>query len=122
MEFTSYHTSEAGNTKEVLSNHMADSLTLPNLGFAKSLELRHQYMETQAFHDLIQESSLYNAGTSPSNASSDAGSPFPCQSSSENELSSVEATSTSSFYDDERKISDMRSTLNLSSLLSFIYS
>ena len=54
-------------------------------------------METQAFHDLIQEASLYNgSGTSHSNASSEAGSPFPCQSSSENEMSSVEAASSSS--------------------------
>ena len=68
------------------------------------MELRHQYMETQAFHDLIQEASLYNgSATSHSNASSEAGSPFPCQSSSENELSSAEATSTTSFYEDERK-------------------
>ena len=61
-------------------------------------------METQAFHDLIQEASLYNgSGTSHSNASSEAGSPFPCQSSSENEMSSAEATSTTSFYEDERR-------------------
>ena len=61
-------------------------------------------METQAFHDLIQEASLYNgSATSHSNASSEAGSPFPCQSSSENELSSAEATSTTSFYEDQRK-------------------
>ena len=54
-------------------------------------------METQAFHDLIQESSVYNSASGPchSNASSDAGSPFPCQSSSENEMSSVEAASSS---------------------------
>lgn len=101
MEFTSYHTSEAG-TNEPLNIPLVDSFTLPTAGFAKSMELRHQYMETQAFHDLIQESSLYN-GTSPSNASSEAGSPFPCQSSSENELSSVEAISTATFYDDERE-------------------
>ena len=60
-------------------------------------------METQAFHDLIQEASMYNSATaaSPSNASSEAGSPFPCQSSSENEMSSAEASSTHSFYDDD---------------------
>ena len=38
-------------------------------GLLRSLELRHQYMETQAFHDLIQEASLCNgSGTSHSTA------------------------------------------------------
>jgi len=59
-------------------------------------------METQAFHDLIQEASLCNgSGTSHSTASSEAGSPFPYHSSSENETSSAEATSTTILYSDE---------------------
>ena len=62
-------------------------------------------METQAFHDLIQEASLCNgSGTSHSTASSEAGSPFPYHSSSENEMSSAEATSTTILYSDECKI------------------
>ena len=74
-------------------------------GLLRSLELRHQYMETQAFHDLIQEASLCNgSGTSHSTASSEAGSPFPYHSSSENEMSSAEATSTTILYSDECKI------------------
>ena len=61
-------------------------------------------METQAFHDLIQEASLCNgSGTSHSTASSEAGSPFPYHSSSENEMSSAEATSTTILYSDECK-------------------
>ena len=74
-------------------------------GLLRSLELRHQYMETQAFHDLIQEASLCNGGgTSHSTASSEAGSPFPYHSSSENEMSSAEATSTTILYSDECKL------------------
>ena len=74
-------------------------------GLLRSLELRHQYMETQAFHDLIQEASLCNgSGTSHSTASSEAGSPFPYHSSSENEMSSAEATSTTILYSDEGKL------------------
>ena len=62
-------------------------------------------METQAFHDLIQEASLCNgSGTSHSTASSEAGSPFPYHSSSENEMSSAEATSTTILYSDESKL------------------
>jgi hypothetical protein len=62
-------------------------------------------METQAFHDLIQEASLCNgSGTSHSTASSEAGSPFPYHSSSENEMSSAEATSTTILYSDQSKL------------------
>ena len=43
-------------------------------GFTKSVSLRHQFMETQAFHELMQDSTMYETH---STTSSDAGSPFP---------------------------------------------
>lgn len=73
-------------------------------GFTKSVSLRHQFMETQAFHELMQDSTMYETH---STTSSDAGSPFPSgvmssANNSENEMSSVEAAhSTTSSYDDE---------------------
>ena len=46
-------------------------------GLLRSIDLRHQYMETQAFHDLMQESNIYNEFSGHnSNTSSDPGSPF----------------------------------------------
>ena len=42
--------------------------------FTKSVSLRHQFMETQAFHELMQDSTMYETH---STTSSDAGSPFP---------------------------------------------
>ena len=75
-----------------------------NSGFTKSVSLRHQFMETQAFQDLMHETSIYETH---SNASSDAGSPFPVgvmssANNSENETSSIEAAhSTTSSFDDD---------------------
>ncbi len=73
--------------------------------------LRHQFLETQAFQELMQDSSLYNDSSSHSTASSEAGSPFPSSSSqingnilsldntSETESFSSEAASSSSGHD-----------------------
>ena len=55
-------------------------------------------METQAFQDLIQESSMYS-GTSPSNASSEAGSPFTCHSDPEI-VEQPSSTTPNSYFDD----------------------
>ena len=59
-------------------------ISLPFIsGLLRSIDLRHQYMETQAFHDLMQESNAYNE-LCHSNSSSNAASPFPCPSPSNN--------------------------------------
>ena len=74
-------------------------------GFTKSVSLRSQFMETQAFQDIMQDTSMYDAH---STASSEAGSPFPATGvmsvNSENEMPSIEAAhSTTSSYEDDGK-------------------
>ena len=76
------------------------------LGFTKSVSLRSQFMETQAFQDIMQDTSMYDAH---STASSEAGSPFPTTGvmsvNSENEMPSIEAAhSTTSSYEDDGKL------------------
>ena len=63
-------------------------------------------METQAFQDIMQDTSMYDAH---STASSEAGSPFPATGvmsvNSENEMPSIEAAhSTTSSYEDDGKL------------------
>ena len=87
----------------------SDFCKRPNMdydsGLLRSIDLRHQYMETQAFHDLMQESNAYNE-LCHSNTSSNAGSPFPCPPSpstnnSDTELSSSMDNTTISILDEE---------------------
>jgi hypothetical protein len=80
-------------------------LTLSSL-FYVGLALRNQFMETQAFHDLMQDSTMYDS--SHSTTSSDAGSPFPSSvcpmSSATNSESEIEvATSTTPSLEEEEE-------------------
>ena len=94
-------------------------------GFTKSVSLRSQFMETQAFQDIMQDTSMYDAH---STASSEAGSPFPATGvmsvNSENEMPSIEAAhSTTSSYEDDGKLCTtiIPSKVEASNIFLFIY-